>query len=228
MKYFYIYAFILSCIIIFVSYFNTLMMPIKESFDSLHKLTFILLGDSILQNNNYVPTRSSIEYLFTNNTNNKIVFLAMDDSKIDDVYNQIKKIPANVNTKLTTIFISVGGNDILSYFTDNIDMDNFSYLHILFLQYTNLIFNIHNKLPNAKIVLFNLYYPSTNAYKKYESIINKWNNMLYNYAKENDYSLLNISDILVTPNDFSFEIEPSTSGGKKIVDAIMANYYFDK
>jgi hypothetical protein len=48
--------------------------------------------------------------------------------------------------------------------------------------------------------------------------------MLYEYAEKNNYSVLKISNILTTQNDFSFGIEPSSIGSNKLVEAILLNY----
>ena len=61
-------------------------------------------------------------------------------------------------------------------------------------------------------------------YKQYHSIIKEWNNMLYAYAEKNNYSVLKVSNILTKSEDFSFGIEPSSIGSKKLVEVILTNY----
>ena len=48
--------------------------------------------------------------------------------------------------------------------------------------------------------------------------------MIYDYATKNNFSVLKISNILTESEDFSFGIEPSSNGSKKLVDAIMGSY----
>jgi len=224
MKYFYFYIFILICFIIIVSCFNTYMNTYIESFNS-GKQTFVLLGDSILKNNDYVSHGKSIDELLIERTNGKTICLAVDDSKIVDIYSQIQKIPQELNTNFTTVFLSAGGNDILSYYLDNSnDISDISILTTIFSSYKILINNIQKHIPNANIVLLDIYYPDNIKYKQYHKIIDKWNNMIYVYGSENNLSVLKISGILTKPDDFSFGIEPSSNGGKKLVESILSSY----
>jgi len=198
-----------------------------ETFNS-NKQTFILLGDSILKNDAYVSDGKSVDDLIKEKTNDKTICLAVDHSKIDDVYSQIEKIPQNLNTNNTTIFLSAGGNDILTHYVDQEnDITDTSILTPLFSSYKNIIQNIKNKVPNANIILLDIYYPDSTSYKKYHSIISEWNNMIYNYASKpqnNIYSVLKVSNILTKPDDFSFGIEPSAIGSQKIVDTILTSF----
>ena len=225
MKYFYLYIIFLLCFIIAVSFFNTYKNTYRETFNST-KQSFILLGDSILKNDTYVSDGRSVNELLKERTNDKSICLAINDSKIVDIYGQIEKIPENLNTNYTTIFLSVGGNDILSNFVNNnetIDDKNLV-LKKIFSEYKSLIKSIKKKLPHSNIVLLDIYYPDNIKYKQYHSIINKWNNMIYNYASKNNYSVLKISGVLTSSHDFTFDIEPSALGSRKLVETILLNY----
>ncbi len=94
----------------------------------------------------------------------------------------------------------------------------------MFAAYKKLIKSIQKKLPNANIVLLDIYYPDNMTYKQYHSVIDSWNKMVYEYAGKNGFSVLKISGVLTKPDDFSFGIEPSTTGGRKLVDAILSSY----
>ena len=110
---------ILVCLILSVSYYNTYMSSYSsyiEPFKSSKQ--FVLLGDSILNNENYVENGKSVTELFMERTDNKTICLAADDSKIIDVYNQLDKIPDDADTYRTTLFLSIGGNDILFHFVE--------------------------------------------------------------------------------------------------------------
>ena len=230
MTYFYLYIFILLVFIIAVSYYNTYMSSntnsntIIESFNS-DKQTFILLGDSILKNNAYVADGKSVDILLEERTNGKTICLARDHSKITDIYEQVYKIDHNLNAPSTTIFLSAGGNDILSYYVDREnDSTDTSALTTFFSAYNKLVNSIKKKLPNASIVLVDIYYPNNLTYKKYHSVISEWNTMIYDYATKNNFSVLKISNLLTESEDFSFGIEPSSNGSQKLVDAIMTSY----
>jgi hypothetical protein len=226
MEYFYLYIFILLCFIIIVSYWTTINSNI-EPFNS-NKQTFVLLGDSILKNDAYVSDGKSIDFLLSERTDGKTIALAVDHSKIVDVYDQISNIPDNVNNNLTTVFLSAGGNDILSHYVDNNnDAKSTAVLKPMFSAYKKLVKSIQNKIPNAKITLLDIYYPDNLTYKQYHSIISEWNNLIYEYAKNNKNGIievLKISSILTKPEDFTFGIEPSAAGSLKLVNEIMASF----
>lgn len=223
MENFYLYIFILICFIVAVSYFNTYMIS-KEPFDS-NKQSFVLLGDSILKNDAYVSDGKSVEQLLIEGTNGKTKCLATDNSKIVDIYSQLDKIPEELNTIYTTIFLSVGGNDILTHYVDQgNDSNDTSILGAMFAAYKKLIKGIQNKFPKANLVLLDIYYPNNMTYKQYHSIIDSWNKMVYEYAGKNGLSVLKISGILTQPDDFTFGMEPSATGSRKLVDTILSSY----
>ena len=224
MKYFYLYIFLLISFIIAVSYYNTYVNSIVESFNS-NKQTFVLLGDSIIKNNAYVSQGKSIDILLQERTNGKSVCLAEDHSTIDDIYNQIKQVPDSLNASTTTIFLSAGGNDILSNYVDREkDVTDSTTINTIFTDYKKLINNIQTKFSKANIVLFDIYYPTDSKYKKYYTVINEWNEMVYDYSSNQYLSVVKISNLLTKPEDFSNEVEPSYNGSKKIVEAIMSAY----
>jgi hypothetical protein len=220
------------CFIFAVSYLNTylnthLNIKYKESFDS-GKQSFILLGDSILKNNAYVDNGKSVEELLKEGTNGKTMCLAQDNSKINNIYSQLENIPEQLNNNFTTIFLSAGGNDILFYYVEQENnIKNIDILDTMFDSYKKLIESIQTKIPNASMVLLDIYYPDSLKYKKYHPLIKNWNNKIYSYAiesKNNISSVLKLSNILTKPDDFSYGIEPSSNGSKKMVDTILSSY----
>jgi len=221
MKYFYLYIFILSIFIIFVSYYNC-----KEGFTN-NKKTYILLGDSILKNDAYVLNGNSVENILINK-NADVVCYAQDHSKIVDIYSQIDRIPMEFNSSNTIIFLSAGGNNILTHYVDqNNDMTDTSVLTPMFSSYKNLVKTIQTRLPNVKIVLLDIYYPNSIMYKQYHTIIKEWNEMIYDFAGDLSnqiYSVIRISRYLTQNDDFSFGIEPSSVGGEKIANLILQSY----
>jgi hypothetical protein len=220
MKKFYLYIFLLFIIIISISYFNTFSETIyKESFN-FKKKNYILLGDSILKNNNYVESGNSLEDLMYKNTNYKTICLAEDDSEIINIYSQVEKILPIYNSNLSTIFLSVGGNDLLKYYNES----NLDLIDNLFIKYENLIKFIIKKFDNINIVLLDIYFPTDNSIIKYHSIINIWNTKLYNFALNSSdkiISIIKLSNILTSPSDFTCKYEPSESGSKKILQTIL-------
>ena len=225
MQYFYIYILILLCFIVAVSYWNT-YNSFKESFNPDSDM-FILLGDSILQNGIWVSEGKAIDYILNERTKGKTLSLAVDGSKIVDVYSQINEIPSNIN-KITRIFLSVGGNDILYHYVENNnDPTNTDVLIPMFSAYKKVVQAIQSKLPNANIVLLDLYYLDNLKYSKYHNVIGKWNDLIYKYADDknnNIHAVLKISEILTKSEDFTYDIEPSSIGSVKLVNEIMESY----
>jgi hypothetical protein len=220
MKYFFLYIIILSIFIISMAYWNTHYF--KESFTN--NKTYVLMGDSILKNNAYVSNGKSIESLIQERNNNLYCF-AEDHSKISDIFMQVDKLPIDLNSPNTLVFLSAGGNNILSHYVDqNQDITDTSILKPMFGAYKNLVKTIKTRLPQAKIILLDIYYPENLQYKQFHSIIEEWNNMVYDFGsnpKNNIYRVIKISSHLTQSEDFSFGIEPSYNGGKKISNLIL-------
>lgn len=224
MEYFYLYIFILTCFIMLVSYYNTYMSAYLEAFESKQKM-FILLGDSIFKNDEYVSDGKSVNDLLQERKNNKSMCLAVDHSKIVDIYSQLEQMPPGADNDSTVVFLSAGGNDILTYYVDQENSANdTSVLGPMFAAYKKLVTRIQTLLPKAKIVLLDIYYPENLKYVQYHPVIKDWNTTIYNYASKNKYEVLKISKVLTKSEDFSFGIEPSATGSRKIVETIVTSY----
>ena len=223
MNYFYLYIFLLFSFIVLVSYYTTYIHSL-EGFNS-NKDTFVLLGDSIIKNNAYISDGKSVEDILIERTNGKTHCYAADHSKIVDVYNQVSQIPLELNNNNTSIFLSAGGNDILTHYVDQEgDITDSTVLNPMFAAYKKLIESIRVRIPNAKIYLLDIYYPDTIKYKPYHSIISEWNDMIYNFAnnpKNNISGVVKVSSVLTQGDDFAFGIEPSSKGGQKIAENIL-------
>lgn len=227
MKYFYLYIFGLVLFIIAMSYWNSHGLTyFVEGFNPKTQY-YLLLGDSILNNEVYVANGKSVNQLLKDRTDNRTTCLAKNETTIVEVYDQVGKIPDKLKSDSgnTTIFLSVGGNDILNQSTDTEGgpVDS-KLINTMFSAYKPLIKSIKTIMPKSQLVLLDIYYPDNTKYKPLHDAIREWNNQLYNYATENNVSVLRISDILTKPEDFALDIEPSAIGGKKLVDAILANY----
>jgi len=204
-------------------------MSYRNTFNSIegftsHK-TYVLMGDSILKNNAYVTDENSIETLIIER-NKQVYSLAEDNSKISEIFIQVNKLHIELNNPNTYIFLSAGGNNIIFHYLDNNeDVSNTTILKPMFCAYKNLIKSIQVRLPEAKIILLDIYYPNNLQYKQFHYIIKEWNNKIYDFAenpKNNIYDVIRISNYLTRNEDFSFGIEPSSMGGKKIVDLILS------
>lgn len=223
MKYFYLYIFFVCIIIFSFSYYNSINAV--ENFDSKSSNNIVLLGDSIIKNNHYVSDGKSVEDILNETSDKKVYNYATDHSKIVDVYSQISKISLDLNTPSTYVFLSAGGNDILwEYVDQERDITNTSILKPLFASYIKLIKSIQMRIPKAKLFLIDIYYPNSEKYTKYHTIIREWNEMIYKYAndsKNNITGIVRISTAVTQKEDFAFGFEPSSIGGKKIADSIL-------
>ena len=143
-------------VIVLVSYYNTCYLQEKFTNNNNTK-TYILLGDSILNNDAYVSNGKSVCNLLKDDGKN-IYCYAKDNSKIVDIYSQMNKIPLELNSPTTFIFLSAGGNNILSHYVDqNQDITNTSVLKPMFSAYKNVLKSIQSRFTKAKIVLLDIY-----------------------------------------------------------------------
>lgn len=227
MKYFYLYIFALICFIVTMAYWNSHELTyFVEGFNPKSQY-FLLLGDSILNNQVYVANGKSVNQLLNDSTDNRTICLAKNEANITDVYNQVGEIPDKLRSDSynTTIFLSVGGNDILNQSSDkeNGQIDS-KVINTIFSIYKPLVKSIQTAMPKSQLVLLDIYYPDNAKYRPLHDAVREWNTLLYNYAKDNSINVLRVSDILTKPEDFTLEIEPSALGSKKLVDAILQNY----
>ena len=181
--------------------------------------TIVLLGDSIFQNKNYVPKHKSIEYLLKEKLTIPSIVLAEDNATIFNLQRQYNKIPNSINKSSTNLYISIGGNDLLNGYELN-NINDYTLFNAIWNLYTQTITSlIENTLCN--IILTDIYYITDPNYKKYLPIIEHWNSNLYLFAKRHDLQVFKISKILTKPTDFTHSIEPSVSGGKKLVNSFI-------
>lgn len=222
MNYFYLKVFVLICFIIGVSYWTTYYTSLKETFETKNKEPIVLLGDSILKNNSYVSNGKAVDDLLKERNNEKIYSFAENNSKIIDIYSQIDKIPIELNNESTYIFLSAGGNDILSFYLDQQgDITDMNALNPMFSAYKKLVKSIQTRMDKAPLFLLDIYYPENMTYKQFHPIITEWNKKIYDFADKNNHNVLKISDDLTQSTDFTMGIEPSSTGGEKIANLIL-------
>ena len=224
MNTFYLYIFILCFIILVVSTYTHYYKyyVLKETF--VQSKSIILLGDSIIKNNSYVKNGKGIDDILKEKTNGKTYCYAENESKIIDVYRQLTSIPIQLNTESTVIFLSSGANDIIkNYMENDTNLDNMSVLNTIFIAYKKLVKSIQTKMNKSKIVLIDIYYPSNIKYEQYKPVLIEWNKLLNDFVNEpnSNLSIIKISREITNPSDFTLNIEPSDTGGEKIVEQIM-------
>jgi len=201
-----------SIIIIFsCAYFHSLKI-IKEGLTNNN--TVILMGDSVLNNSNYVSSGKSVANMLKTKTNN-ILNVAKDGGTINDLYSQLDKIPIDLNEAETYVFISVGGNDILN-------KRSTAEITTLFNSYIEFLKAFRTKLGSTKLNIMNLYLPANPRYQSYKQLIDFWNNLINKYSNGvgEMYNVIDLNSVLKSPNDFVYDIEPSEFASEKIANLI--------
>ena len=201
-----------SIIIIFsCAYFHSLKI-IKEGLTNNN--TVILMGDSVLNNSNYVSFGKSVVDILKTKTNN-ILNVSKDGDTINDLYSQLDKIPIDLNSEETYIFISAGGNDILN-------KRSTAEVTTLFNSYIEFLKAFRTKLGSTKLNIMNLYLPANPRYQSYKKQIDWWNDLINKYSNEvgEMYNVIDLNSVLKSPNDFVYDIEPSELGSEKIANLI--------
>jgi hypothetical protein len=205
------YIVVICIIIIYLLYrYWVIIEPLTNKSEK----NIILLGDSMLNNENYVNNMDTIASNIQKiNRDYNIYNYAKDNVTIKDIYKQLTNIDVSLNTY---IFLSAGGNDILQ---SNFYMDS-KYIDKLFEDYKKLIIFIKKKYPNVKLTILNLYFPLNSRYKKYYNSIKMWNNTL-EMNKKIGYKVLDTNKLMTSPKDFVYDIEPSEIGSQKIAEEIV-------
>ena len=211
-----IYTFLIisfSIIIIFsCAYFHSLK---KEGLTNNNKV--ILMGDSVLNNSNYVSSGKSVVDILKTKTNN-ILNVSKDGDTINDLYSQLDKIPIDLNRVDTYIFISAGGNDILNKRANLTSAEVIK----LFNTYMEFLKAFRAKLGSTKLNIMNLYLPANPRYQSYKQLIDQWNDLINKYSNGvgEMYNVIDLNSVLKSPNDFVYDIEPSELASEKIVNLI--------
>jgi len=209
------YSILIIFISIIVIFSCAFLKTVREGLTN--KDSIVLIGDSILNNAAYVPPGKSVVDFLKENTN-KVFNFAKDGGTILDCYDQLDKIPLNLNTTNTYVFISVGGNNILN---SRGQMDSPA-INKLFTDYMDFVRAVRAKLGSAKINICNLFIPSNPRYQSYKSSIGEWNKLIHDYSYKVGamYNVINLDSLLTDPNDFVYDVEPSEIASQKIANLI--------
>jgi len=204
----------ISIVIIFsCAYFHSL--KVKEGLTNNN--TVILMGDSVLNNSNYVSSGKSVVDILKTKTNN-ILNVSKDGDTINDLYSQLDKIPIDLNRVDTYIFISAGGNDILNKRANLTSAEVIK----LFNTYMEFLKAFRAKLGSTKLNIMNLYLPANPRYQSYKQLIDQWNDLINKYSNGvgEMYNVIDLNSVLKSPNDFVYDIEPSELASDKIANLI--------
>jgi len=168
----------------------------------------ILLGDSIIENRNYIDENKTLTSILKHKYN--VLNLAEDGARINSINKQ-------VNTRATcdtdcTIIISVGGNDILETVMEFNTID----LNKLFNRYITMLNHVMKVFNSKNIVLFNIYEPPSYIIRNVIPFVKQWNKKLKSFCSDQNIKMLDIAEFMNEESDFVNIIEPSEQGTKKI------------
>ena len=206
-----------SLIIIFSCAYSK-SLKLKEGLTNNNKV--ILMGDSILNNSNYVPQGNSVYDILQTKIKN-ILNVAKDGATISDLYGQLEKIPINLNNSETYIFISAGGNNILNKHLNGTKLND-DEIRRLFNTYMDFLKALRSKLGSIKINIINLYLPTNPRYQSYKSSVDLWNKLINEHSSKigEMYNVIDLHSLLTSSNDFVYNIEPSEIASEKIANII--------
>tara|TARA_Y100000022_G_C13229895_1_gene366811 strand:+ start:769 stop:1437 length:669 start_codon:yes stop_codon:yes gene_type:complete len=215
--------------LVFIILFFLIKNKDKNIFESLtghiealtNNIDIVLLGDSMLENSNYVDKDKTVSSSIKK-THKKNLVLAKDESKIDDIQLQLKQIPDKLNNKNTYVFLSIGGNDLLyTYKYQKNHVNRLFYVDSLFKKYKQMVIEIKKKY-KFKLVLLNIYYPESHYYSRFQKVIKKWNNKLFKFVRKNKIQMLDVTNLLYKKKHFIDGIEPSISGSEILAKSITS------
>jgi hypothetical protein len=184
------------------------------------KRDIIVLGDSVFDNRSYVSTTSSIPYLLGEHEYLNAKMYAKDGAKMEDINSQLQQCLKEIDNSNETLFISIGGNNILTFKPSNKENKNEEqkkigrFVDTIFGYYINILKNYDFK---CNVVLCNIYVPYNKKNSVYEKCIHIWNKKLSSYADNNNYKVMRLDKLLYKEEDFADNLEPSKLGGEKIV-----------
>ena len=192
---------------------------IQEGFNN-QISNIVILGDSIYDNEPYVPEEKSVKTYLSKKSLVPIEFLARDNSTMTDTMIQFKHIPKNLNTTSTILVVSMGGNNILNAYQndDTTDLARFNLIWVLYKEHIRYM----KEKSKYTIILTNLYYVTDPLYRKYIPLTKEWNKRIQTFSKQEHLSVFDCSTVLTKSTDFTNGIEPSITGGEKLANSLLA------
>ena len=189
----------------------------------------VLLGDSIFDNAAYVGENpdviSQLKVKLPENWNASLN--AVDGNKVDDVYAQLEKLPENA----THLVLSVGGNDALScigILNEKVASSAEVFIKLANLRedfeekYQKLLRNILSLgIPTAICTIYNPNYPESTYQRIGVSALTIFNDVIIRQAFQFGIPLIDLRLTCNEATDYANPIEPSSTGGEKIVNAIV-------
>jgi len=175
--------------------------------------TIVVLGDSILNNSNYVPYEDTVKHHLSLQPGINLIFRAKDNSHIADLEAQAADSPEGA-----IMIISSGGNDLI----DQPNFPNLPALHQSFDTYTHILNRILTTYKPKKLYMINLYLPPSMSMKALHPYIKMWNIKLREFVETNSrLGLIEIDKDCKAEEDFTEVYEPSGLCSRKIARKIL-------
>jgi lysophospholipase L1-like esterase len=204
---------VLFCAIAYEFLNNILIERFGEKINQPSNIIF--LGDSILNNSAFVFKHQTVfnQLKQALNPNTILTSFAKNGAIMSNMSFQISQLPVHLDSPKTSIFVSIGGNDLIQSQTTK----------QLIKQHTTHIKTIAMHMPTSYIYILNLYSPVERKYDSFTTTIQDWNNKLrkHYYDNSKNITMVDISSTVSLSNDFVQDIEPSAEGGKKIVEIML-------
>ena len=220
---FYIQLYLLIFFIVSIAHLLKSLVT-KNVETMISKRNIVVLGDSVFDNRSYVSSTASIPYLLGEHEYLNTKMYAKDGAKIEDLNSQLQQCLKEIDDNNETLFISIGGNNILTFKTSKKENKNEEQKNIgrfvdtIFGYYRNILKNYDFK---CNLVLCNIYVPYSEKNSVYEKCIHVWNNKLSSFAENNNYKVMKLDKLLYKKEDFADNLEPSKIGGEKIVKNML-------
>lgn len=187
----------------------------------------VLLGDSIFDNESYVPGEPCVTDQFRAIVGDRasVSMLAIDGDYVEDVGRQLRKLPAGA----THLFVSAGGNDALNhaYRLNN----DYEHSRQLFTEWSQIQSDFRARyqamlqgvlacmLPTAVCTIYDAV-PSIGQIEK--TALSLFNDVIVGEAVKKNVPVVDLRAVCTDPLDYSplSPIEPSCQGGAKIAKAL--------
>lgn len=196
----------------------------------------VLLGDSIFDNENYVPGKLSVIKQLGNKLNEAwdVSLLAVDGAITTDVSEQLKQVP-----EMTTHFIlSCGGNDALcniGVLNEPVNsvaeaMDRFSEIRNEFKKsYSSMLKNVMDF--NIPVAVCSIYDSIPGIEESALTSLSMFNEIILKEAFMANVPVIDLRLIFTETSDYSeiSPIEPSVKGGEKmtaVIKSVLENHDF--
>jgi lysophospholipase L1-like esterase len=188
----------------------------------------ILLGDSIFDNAGYVPGRPAVIDQVRNRLPQgwRATLLARDGNVINDVHRQLERLPSDA----THLIVSVGGNDVLFQvgILDEAVATVGEGLRLLAdardrfeEDYRRLLRALRDRgLPAALCTIYNPSSPDELFQREAVAALGLFNDGIIRNARAFRLPMLDLRAVCTEIADFANPIEPSSTGGAKIAEAI--------